>query len=106
MPQTQTPQGQLKYRDLLLWLTTLLNEDYPTLSILMGGDIQATPHQKHKSHYPPLGEFCDNKSLIHIGDPHTPTFTPTASPLDHLLPRLPSNTHSHYRLANTTTTNT
>jgi hypothetical protein len=53
IPQTQTPQGQHTYQELLLWLTTLLNEKHPTLPILVGGDLQATPHQKHKSHYPP-----------------------------------------------------
>jgi hypothetical protein len=53
MPQTQTPQGQHKYQELLLRLTTLLNIDHPSLPTIVGGDLQATPHQKHKSHYPP-----------------------------------------------------
>jgi len=39
MPQLHTPRGQLIYRYLLRWLTTLCNEDHPTLPILMGGDF-------------------------------------------------------------------
>ena len=72
----------------------------------MGGDLQTTPHRDHKSYYPPLGTFCDNTLLTHIGDPHTPIVTPINSPLDHWLLRLPPNTHSHYKLATTTTTDT
>ena len=48
MSQLQTPQGQFMYRDLSSWLTTLFNEDHPTLAILKGGYFQATPHPKHK----------------------------------------------------------
>jgi exonuclease III len=55
MPQTQTPQGHNRYQELLLWLTTLLTKTHPTLPTIVGGDLQATPHQTHKSHYPPYG---------------------------------------------------
>jgi len=92
MPQLHTPQGQLIYRDLLSWLKTLFNEEHPTLPILIGRGFQATPQPKYKSHYLPLRELRDATSLTHIGDPHTPTLTPTASPLERWLLRPPPHT--------------
>jgi len=104
--QLHTPQGQLMSRDLLRWLTQLLSVDYPSLPILMGGDSQATPQPNHKSHSLPLEELCQATSLAHIGNPHTPTFTPTNSPLDHWFLRLFPTTHSHYENVTTTTSDT
>ncbi len=85
MPQLNTPQGQQTYRKLLNWLTKHLNENHPNLPILLGGDLQATPHLDHNSHYLPLEEFCRTTSLAHIGNPHTPTYIPANTPLVHWL---------------------
>ncbi len=89
MPQLNSPQGQQTYRELLVWLTKLLNVNDPTLPILLEGDLQATPHPDHKSHYPPLEEFCRTTSLTHIGNPRTPTYIPANNPLDQWHIRLP-----------------
>ncbi len=53
MPQYITPQGQQIYREVLDWQTKLLTDNHPDLPILRGGDLQATPHPNHNSHYPP-----------------------------------------------------
>ena len=88
-PQPTTAQYKLEYQAILHWLTKLLNEEYPNHPILVGGDLQGTPLQNHKSYYAPLEELCNTTSLTHIGDPHASTFIPTNSPLDHWLLRIP-----------------
>jgi len=77
---------------------------YPAYHRRRGTPSHPTPETQIE--LPPLADFFDTTSLIHKGDPHTPIFTPTDSPLDHWLLRLPSNKHSHYELATTTTTDT
>jgi len=82
LPQPATTQGKLEYQAILHWLATLLNDEYPQHPILMGGDLQGTSLGTHKSYYASLEELCNTTSLPRIGDPHTPTFIPTNSPLD------------------------
>jgi hypothetical protein len=96
LPQSKTPQNKQTYQDVLTWLASLLTQQHPNLPILMGGDLQGTPAQHPTSHNTPLEEFCNTTSLIHIGDPNTPTFLPSNTPLDHWLLRLPpTTTHIH-----------
>jgi hypothetical protein len=62
--------------------------------VLLGGDLHATPSAGHPSHSHTLDQLCTSTELKWIGDPYTPTCTPTNSPLDHWLLRLPANTYA------------
>ena len=68
---------------------TLPRTDNIDTPVLLGGDLQA-PSTPRQSFYEPLADFLTNTSLIHAGDPLVPTFTPTNSPLDHWLIRIPT----------------
>jgi len=90
MPQHNNNQGIKTYKEALQWLTKTLTEDLPNAAVILGGDLQATPSVGHPSYHQALGLFCTCTSLGSLGDPCTPTFTPTNSPLDHWLIRLPT----------------
>ena len=74
----------------------------------LGGDLQATPSVGHSSCYQALELFCTSANLRSLGDPCTPTLTPSNSPLDHRLLRLPTTdqdsvyAHAYTTLINTT----
>ena len=70
-------------RDILTWLESLLTQEHPEIPILLGGDLQGTPSPHPTSYSTLLAKFCENTSLTHIGDPNTPTYLPSNSPLDH-----------------------
>lgn len=61
----------------------------PHAAVLLGGDLQATSSAGHPSHNHTLDHFYTKS----IGDPFTPTFTPTNLSLDHWLLRLPANAY-------------
>jgi hypothetical protein len=94
MPQPNAVQVKKEYQELLQWLTKLLVEDHPRiLPNPTGRRSSSKPTHKpnHKSQYPSLKEFCNTTSLTHIIDPHTPTYMPINSLLDHWVLRpLPS----------------
>ena len=72
-----------------------------------GKGLQATPSVGHPLYHQALDLFCTSTSLRSLGDPCTPTFTPTNSPLDHWLLRLrTSDQDSVYDHACTTPINT
>ena len=89
LPQSNTPQGKQTYHDTLTWLATFLTQEHTNLPILLGGDLQGTPAHHPTSHNTHLADFCTKTSLAHIGDPTTPTYLPSDTPLDHWLLRLP-----------------
>ena len=72
-----------------------------------GGYLQATPSAGHPSHNQSLDLFCTSTGLRPLGDPCTPTFTLTSSPLDHWLLLLPTHIYDTiYDNAYTTPRNT
>jgi hypothetical protein len=87
MPQHNTNQGNKTYKETLQWLM----EDLPHAAVILGGDLQATPSVGHPSYYQALDLFCTSIRLRFLGDSCTLIFTPTSSPLDHWLFRLPTN---------------
>ena len=66
-----------------------LTRDLPHAAVILGGDLQTAPSAKHPSHNQALDLFCTSTGLRPLGDPCTPTFTPTSTPSDHWLLRLP-----------------
>ena len=110
LPQHQSKLETQTYQDTLYWLHTMLTTEYPNTPVLLGGDLQATPSPHHDSFYKPLADLLTCTLLTHLGDPLTPTYTPTNSPLDHWLMRIPNEarqplptTTTHYA-HNTATT--
>ena len=89
LPQHQTKIEIQIYQDTLHWLHTLLTIDHPNTPVLIGGDLQATHSPHYDSFYKPLEDFLTATLLTHVGDPHTPTYIPTNSPLDQWLMRIP-----------------
>ncbi len=63
MPQHNTTQGAQNYREVLTWLNKTLTEDFPDTSILMGGDLQATPYPNNCAHNQALENFCTSTSV-------------------------------------------
>ncbi len=91
------------YSDILEWIHTTIITPNPYVVVLMGGDLQATPHEKdHRSHLPALSTFCDNIDLKHITYNTTYTYIPASTPIDHWLPKQPPQS-KHYNDKNTTT---
>ncbi len=93
MPHHITTQGNETYNEAQHWLTKTLTKDLPHAVVVLREDLQATPSAGHSSYNQALDLCCTSTTLRPIGDPHTPTFTPTGSPLDHWLLRLPTNTY-------------
>ena len=91
MPQRNTTQGNMTYNEALQWLNKTLAKDLPHAAAILGGDLQATLSAKHPSHNQELALFCTSTCLRPLGDSCTSTFTPTSSPLDHWLLRLPAH---------------
>jgi hypothetical protein len=83
LPQHNTIRVAHNYREVLTWLIKTLTEDFPDTSILMGGDLQATPSPNNCANNYALENFCTMTNLQPLGDPHTPTYTPANTPLDH-----------------------
>ncbi len=72
------------------WLNNLLTTEHAHTPVLLGGDLQATSSPRHHAFYKPLADFITAARLQHLGDPHTPTYIPNNTPLDHWLMRIPS----------------
>ena len=83
LPQHQSAKDAHTYQDTLQWLKTLLTTEHAHTPVLMGGYLQATPSPHHDSFHKALADFAECTQLHHLGDPHTPTFSPANTPLDH-----------------------
>ncbi len=83
LPQHQNKSDSQTYQDTLQWLQTLLTSEHKHTPVILGGDLQATTSPQHQSFYKPLADFITDTQLQHLGDPLTPTYTPTNTPLDH-----------------------
>jgi hypothetical protein len=46
MPQLHTKAKDNTYTEILPWINTVIISISPTMTILMGGDLQATPTEK------------------------------------------------------------
>jgi endonuclease/exonuclease/phosphatase family metal-dependent hydrolase len=93
LPQHHNTTDSQTYLDTLQWLQTLLTSEHKHTPVLLGGDLQATLSPQHHSFYKPLADFITDTQLQHLGDPLTPTYTPTNTPMDHWLLRLPTGAH-------------
>jgi len=61
------------------------------MTILMGGDLQATPENMNKrSYFPALHHFCETIGLTQVTPEDTYTFISTNSHIDHWLLRQPT----------------
>ena len=74
---------------------------FPTVTTLMGGDLQATPTEgNERSYHAPLNQFCKATRLNHITPKDIHTYIPAKTSIDHWLLRHP-NTTPHYTSINT-----
>jgi endonuclease/exonuclease/phosphatase (EEP) superfamily protein YafD len=92
LPQHQTRKDTQTYQDTLQWLQTLLKTEHAHTPVLLGGDLQATPSPQHDSFHKTLADFVMHTQLHHLGDPQTPTYSPTNTPMDHWLMRIQTET--------------
>ena len=69
MPQHNITQGAQNYREVLTWLDKRLTEDFPDTSILMEGDLQATPSPNHCAHNQALENFSARNEMKLITTP-------------------------------------
>ena len=82
MPQTNTPQSRDTYKNIITWISSLPNK-YPYHTIILGGDLQASPDTNSQSYNPILEPI---KNLMSpLSDPTLPTFQPAGTSLDHWL---------------------
>jgi hypothetical protein len=66
------------------------------MTILMGGDLQATPaKESERSYYSPLNLLCEATGLIQVNPKDIYTFIPAKTHIHHWLPRQPLPTQ-HY----------
>jgi hypothetical protein len=92
LPQHRTKLESQTYQNTLHWLHTALTIDHPNTPALLGGDLHANPSPHPASFRRSLADLLADTLLTHVGDPLTPTYTPTNSPLDHWLMRIPKDT--------------
>ncbi len=77
MPQLHTKAQEQNYLDILKWIQQDILTTYKDMTILMGGDLQATPEKKNeRSYYPPLSHFCETSGLTQVTPKDTYTFIP------------------------------
>jgi hypothetical protein len=101
MPQLHTKAKDTIYTEILAWINTEIISKFPTVTTLMGGDLQATPTEKYqRSYHAPLHQFCKDAGLQHITPSDMHTYIPAQTSLDHWLLRQP-NTTTHYTKINT-----
>ena len=75
------------------------------MTILVGGDLQATPNEEdERSHYTTLSQFCLESGQKHITPKDTHTYIPTKTSMDHWLLRQPTKTTHYTNLKTTITT--
>ncbi len=62
MPQLHTKAKDTIYTEILTWINTEIRTKFPTVTTLMGRDLQATPTEKdERSYHAPLNHFCKNQ---------------------------------------------
>jgi hypothetical protein len=84
MPQLYTKEKETLYKKILSWIQQDFIPIHPTTTILMGGDLQATPWEGDtRSHYAPLRRLHEESGLEHFSRNNIHTFIPTKTPLDH-----------------------
>ena len=77
MPQLHRKAQELLYLDILKWVQQDKIQNNRDTTILMGGDLQATPALENEiSHYPPLTRFCDTTGFTHLNPKDTYTYIP------------------------------
>jgi hypothetical protein len=104
MPQCHTKTTDTIYTEIPTWIHTEIITKFPTMTTLMGGDLQATPSVgDERSYHPSLHNFCIETGLQHITPSDLHTYIPARTSIDHWLLRQP-NTTTHYTNTNTTIT--
>ena len=101
MPQLHTKAKDTIYTEILTWLHTEIITTFPTVTTLIGGDLQATPTKgDERSCHAPLNQFCKESGLKHVTPKDIHPYIPAKTPIDHWLLRH-SNTATHYTNINT-----
>jgi len=101
MPQLRTKAQDIIYAEILTWMHTEIISKFPTVTTLIGGDLQATPTKVDERSYPaPLNQFCQQSGLKHITPKNIHTYIPAKTAKDHWLLRQPTTT-THYTNINT-----
>jgi hypothetical protein len=63
MPQLHTNAKDTIYTEILTWIN-METSKFPTVTTLMGGNLQATPTEKdERSNHVPLHHFCKESGL-------------------------------------------
>ena len=66
MPQLHTKAKHNIYTEILSWINMEIISKFPTMTTLLGGDLQSTPTEKdQRSYYAPLHHFCTEKTATH-----------------------------------------
>jgi hypothetical protein len=97
MPQLQTLAKDNIYTEILTWINTEIISEFPAMTTILGGGLQATPTEKdQRSYRAPLHHFCIETRLQHItpGDIHT--YIPARTYIDHWLLRQPNCKSAQY----------
>jgi len=77
MPQFHTKAQDITYTEVLTWIHTEMSSEFPTVTTLMGGDLQANPTEGDKrSYYAPINRFYQESGLKHITPKDTYTYIP------------------------------
>jgi hypothetical protein len=100
MPQLHTKPQEQTYLDIPQWVNRDIITKYKDTTILMGGDLQATPSKEDvSSYYPPLNHFCETTVLTQVNPMGTYTFIPAKTHMDHWLLHQ-AQTQQHYTPSN------
>jgi len=92
MQQRRTKAQDTIYAEILTWIHTEIISKFSTMTILMGGNLQATLNEEdERSHYTTLSQFCLESRLKHI----TPKDTHTYIPAKHVDIPLATETTNH-----------
>ena len=101
MPQHRTKAQDTIHAKILTWIHTEIIYKFPTVTTLMGGNLQVTPNEEdERSYNATLSQFCQESGLKHITPKDTHTYIPAQTSLDHWLLRQPTTT-THYTNINT-----
>jgi hypothetical protein len=101
MPQLHTTAKDTKYTEILTWIHAEIITKYPTVTTLMGEDLQAPPSKgDERSYHPSLHNICMESGLQHITPCDINTYIPARISIDHWLLRQP-NTTTCYTNTNT-----
>ena len=86
------------YKELRHWIQQDITSTHPKTTILIGGDLQASPlEEPTRSHYAPLRKLCDETGLNHLTPTDLHTSIPAKTHLDHWLLRHTIKT-AHYTI--------